>query len=685
LTGLDTFENVIGGAGNDVLSGNLLDNTLTGGYGNDRYVFDADVPSGADRVIESDDATFGSDTIDFSPTGGIVVTFNLAVALPQEIGANLAVTLSSGNAFENIIGGTLGDTLMGNALDNRLTGGTGVDKLIGGDGTDTVVETRDANMILQNTSLSIGSESNSLAGIEQAELTGGAGLNVLDASAFGLGPVVLDGGLGNDDLRGSASPNDRVIATHDANMTLNNTSLIIGPDTDVINSIETATLTGGSGGNILNAGPFTLGPVILDGLGGADTLRGGAGNDRLTGGAGDDTVDGGGGVDRVLESRDADFTLVDGFLFIGFEGNALSNIEEVELNGGAGSNALDASGFTLGPVILKGGSGNDSLAGGARNDTLEGGPGNDVYSWDTDLNLGADKVIESTSGGSDTFNFGATTTLGVNVDLGSSTIQTINANLKLDLSNASVENWIGGEKNDSVTGNSLNNLLAGGLGDDIYLFLDGWATDTVLEFPGGGADTFNFSVVANGISVNAGATLVVTDGSGSVTHLGQAIETIIGTSHDDIFSVTPSNITTFTFLGGSGAGDVLNYDAQNLSVIQTNSAVTAFGRQPVNYSDFDAINISNSSSLTITLANFFGAGSRDPLLRLASWNEGWGSEYSWSADARLGIFSLSLQTGERGFCDDLIGPPLPGPLLHFVGREAGICLGLDTRVAWAKE
>ncbi len=50
-------------------------------------------------------------------------------------------------------------------------------------------------------------------------------------------------------------------------------------ENDTLASVEEATLTGGAGANVLNASAFTLGPVILDGAGGADSLLGGSAGD----------------------------------------------------------------------------------------------------------------------------------------------------------------------------------------------------------------------------------------------------------------------------------------------------------------------------------------------------------------------------------------------------------------------
>jgi Ca2+-binding RTX toxin-like protein len=112
--------------------------------------------------------------------------------------------------------------------DDTLDGGTDTvnDQIDGGNGTDRIVGSGAANFTLTNSSL-IGFGNDTLYKIEQATLTGTDGNNSINAGAFTNGPVILDGGAGDD------------------------------------------TITGGSGN---------------------DTLTGGTGVDSLTGNGGDDTL-----------------------------------------------------------------------------------------------------------------------------------------------------------------------------------------------------------------------------------------------------------------------------------------------------------------------------------------------------------------------------------------------------------
>lgn len=242
-------------------------------------------------------------------------------------------------------------------------------------------------------------------GIEGAELTGGAGDNILDASAF-TGGAVLTGLGGNDQLLAALGGGgarggpgiDTVIATGDANFTirslpLGRSELKITAATStlhVMSGVEQAVLTGGDSNNILDAAKFR-GPVILAGglgndvlIGGsaADNLNGGDGDDSITGGRGSDQIDGGGGTDTLIETDDSHFTLSDTQLAANSLGgasrgaDALVSIDQAWLTGGAGANKLNAALFS-GRVSLDGGAGKDVLTGGSNADHLIGGDGLD--------------------------------------------------------------------------------------------------------------------------------------------------------------------------------------------------------------------------------------------------------------------------------------------------------------------
>src|SRR5207248_204745 len=145
--GVDTIENVTGGALGDTITGNALNNsldggsgndtieggggndTLTGGAGNDTFRFATDNALGSDTINESGG---GVDTLDFSATSTRAVSINLGNAAAPALRSAQPLPPPAGNTIENVTGGALGDTLTGNALNNVIEGGGGNDVLTGG-------------------------------------------------------------------------------------------------------------------------------------------------------------------------------------------------------------------------------------------------------------------------------------------------------------------------------------------------------------------------------------------------------------------------------------------------------------------------------------------------------------------------------------------------------------------------
>jgi Ca2+-binding RTX toxin-like protein len=124
-----------------------------------------------------------------------------------------------------------------------------------------------------------------------------------------------------------------------------------------------------------------------------------------------------------------------------------------------------------------GNAGNNILKGNSANNTLTGGSGDDTYLFTATTVLGSDRIVETTTGGIDTIDFRGTT-VPITINLGITTSQTVNSNLKLVLSaNNVIENVTGGIGNDRLTGNVLNNILRGDSGNDE---LQGLAGDDTL-------------------------------------------------------------------------------------------------------------------------------------------------------------------------------------------------------------
>jgi Ca2+-binding RTX toxin-like protein len=178
----------------------------------------------------------GSDMLDFSRTTTVGITLNLQQTTQQIVHAtNLRLTIADATGLENVTGGDQADSITGNAADNVFIGGLGADTFVGNGGTlDTVFETRDADFLASDSSLTIQgvdelgvpyTETDTLTAIQRVVLVGGVSNNILDATAFtgiawlvgmdgndalygGSGADLLLGGAGEDLLRGNGGNDD---------------------------------------------------------------------------------------------------------------------------------------------------------------------------------------------------------------------------------------------------------------------------------------------------------------------------------------------------------------------------------------------------------------------------------------------------------------------------------------------
>jgi serralysin len=296
-------------------------------------------------------------TVDYSPTGGGVVSF--------VDGIWGGYTIAQGVVIENATGGDGDDDLLGNAAVNVLTGNGGDDILVGRGGGDQlnggagfdVVSYIDAGSGVRASLAANRGYTGDAAGDTFS------GVEALQGSAF---DDTLEGGNNNDQLDGLAG-ND--------------------------------TLTGGNGNDTASGG---AGIDTIDGGNGADTLSGGADNDTLNGGNDNDTIDGGTGND-VLNGGNGRDTLTAGDGADTLDGGN----DNDGLDGGAGNDTLRGGN---GADVLNGGADNDNLDGGNDNDTLNGGSGADQLAGgngDDTFNGGAGDDLFSGGNGRDTFAFGA--------------------------------------------------------------------------------------------------------------------------------------------------------------------------------------------------------------------------------------------------------------------------------------
>ena len=577
LTGSALNNSIVGGDGDDILEGGAGNDTLIGNDDDDTYVFDADTALGSDVVTEAVDE--GDDFLVFDATATQTVTVDLALTTAQVVNAFLTLVLTN-SEIENITGGDQSDTLRGNAADNFIFGGPGSDILEGRAGDDTLdgIEGNDTYVFDTDTAL----------GSDFVSEFDGEGTDLLDFSTTTTNTITVNLGTTNTQ-------------TVNANLDL------------TLSATEVENVLGGS----LND--------TLTGSANANVIIGGPGNDSMSGVAGNDTyvfdVDGALGADTVNEAANSGTDLLDFSstttvaltVNLGTTGNQtvhatnltlnLVNAEVENVNGGDGADLL--TGHTTANSIV-GGAGSDTIIGLAGNDTMVGGTGNDAYLFDADSALGVDVLTEAAAGGTDLLDFSATTTQTIALSLASTGNQTVNSNLTLTLTATEVENIFGGALNDTLTGNSLNNSLAGGAGNDTYVMNGtGQGTDTIND-SSGTADALDFSgfTAAGGVSINLTLAGGQTINTGDLTLTGaNGIEIVTGSSDNDTLV---GNNSDNTITGGPGndqmtggqGNDTYLFDADNNLGFDTLSESAGGGTDFVDFSSTTAQNVFVNLSTT---------------------------------------------------------------------------------------
>jgi Ca2+-binding RTX toxin-like protein len=416
---LSNFQNAVGSAFGDTITGSVENNVISGGAGSDTI-------SGGegDDILDggSGNETQFTDTVDRADIvkPATVVNNSIATAVVLDTSATGNFDLVNNpniEAARTIPHATINATAAGNGLEYygiAVDAGARVVFDIDGNTFDTVIQIVDANgaVLAENdddagdpgsTAVSSRLDDTFAAGgsyylrvIDFDTANGGlrAGqsytLHVSSTSAavtptgtFTAGFDTLDGGTGNDTASYASATNGVAVS-----LALAGVQATGGGGPDQLSSIEN--LTGSAFGDTLTGND---GANALAGGGGADTLTGGLGADVLSGGEGDDTLFG---------NQDADI-----------------------LNGDIGNDTLFGG---QGADTLNGGDGSDILQGGLLSDRLAGGAGADIFRYVlvadstaaaadviTDFQSGTDKIdltavnssaadrVAITSTGTDTF------------------------------------------------------------------------------------------------------------------------------------------------------------------------------------------------------------------------------------------------------------------------------------------
>lgn len=505
-------DNIVAGAGDDVIQTFYGDDTIKGGLGNDSIDggqgFDTAVFSGnyADYTITADNVN-GILTVS-GPDGTDTLKGINALQFDDQTFDIIVpgVTLVGTDSSDNLNGTEGTDTINGESGNDTISGGDGVDALTGGSGHDNVNGGNGDDVLFgEDTTGSPTRPAAADAGSLDDTYQGGNGEDTIDYS-HATGPITVDLTLGTAD--GAA----------------------IGHDT--LRNIEDAVGTAGAdtiGGSVsANAFNGMAGNDALSGLGGSDTLTGGKGNDNLSGGtgndvlsgdAGNDTLDGGAGTDTVsyatadsaihvslaVTGPQAVGTHQGSDTLIGIE-NLTGSSHNDTLTGDANANTLDLShggndralGGDAADIFVMGGAFNpaDRIDGGAGRDTLQlNGDYSAIVTFTATTLVNVETILLAQGHSYSLTTSNATVAAGQTLFVDGSTLLSGNR-LKFDGSAETngLFRLAGGAGNDTLTGGAANDKITGGAGLDR---LTG----------GGGNDSFIYSAASD--STGAGHDVLI--------------------------------------------------------------------------------------------------------------------------------------------------------------------------------
>jgi Ca2+-binding RTX toxin-like protein len=631
------FENAVGGAGNDVMTGTAAANRLDGNGGDDSL----DGGGGDDRLIGGAGADFvkggaGSDTASYESQAaastttsmagdvtldGVVVDLGLGSSANGTTPPSLANRGQQGDAagdwfyqVENLTGTAFNDMLTGDDGDNQLRGGAGRDLLYGGLGNDTAVYAgnRADYEIVTGSAYSVldlnaadGDEGlddlHDVEFVRFADITINLGIHGNNAPYLGVpamaDQVWQDGVVSTYQVHINAFLDlDNDPLTFDASLA-DGSALPVWLDWDS----ETRTFSGAAPyaevGLVLEimvtasdatesvSDTFLLsigeapGPDIT-GTSAADTLPGTVRSETMTGLGGNDTLLGSPGSDVLDGGADVDWVdYSDSNAGVAINlGTALVTATGGHAEGDQLISIEKARGSAYGDIIIASGDANE-LYGGGGDDTIDSGDGDDLIDGGT----GADTV--TAGAGHDSIHTVALASGAledsIDAGAGSDTIY-LSASLHaaaIDLAAGSaalagIEHVTGSDLGDSIGGNSLANSLSGGLGDDV---LSG----------AGGIDTLNGGGDDDSLRGDDGDDILYGDAGDDWLQGGAGGDTFYGGSGTDTADYRSSaggitvNLSGGTGSGGDALGDsFLGSQVENIDA--TDSADTLTGTTGAN-------------------------------------------------------------------------------------------------------
>ena len=475
LTGTDAGETISGLSGDDSLYGMGGDDTLDGGDDDDLL----DGGPGAD-TLKGGAGVNDVISYSYSPMG---VTINLSTGTARGGDADGDTIVDMGDdKIEGVRGSMHDDSLTGSSAANQLWGLGGNDELDGGRRDD--------------------------------KLYGGAGDDNLDG---GAGDDTLEGGYGADMLTGGEDTDTASYSTSMMGVTVRlHNGQAMGGDAegDTWNMSETV--------EYRDSDEEMAEATVAD----IEWLTGSAHDDILAGDLRDNTIKGGGGDDKIYggpNPADADT-----------EGDDMLSNDDM-LYGDGGNDMIFGG---IGDDTLNGNAGDDMLSGGAGNDTFRGGAGSDVIHADAmDLDINGYDAVEDDANTADvdervddvmdidTVSYarleeGVTRQLNTNgTEIGSPT-----ATATAGVTIRNVENIIGSQGDDTLTGSAEDNVIEGGEGGDT---LDGGGN-------GIGGDTLSYEGSDDWVRITLNDDAAATASRGHASgDTATNFENVRGSAYDD--------------------------------------------------------------------------------------------------------------------------------------------------------
>jgi Ca2+-binding RTX toxin-like protein len=570
LVGGDGDDVLDGGAGDDVLDGGAGDDTVLGQDGNDFLV------GGTGEGNDSLDGGPGTDTISYvsAMVAGVTVDLEAGFATGDinEVGNDALL------GIENVIGSNLADTVFGNSANNVLfglggddviAGGDGDDILDGGTGNDSVRGDAGDDLLLYTLDGQLVPDGEGFSYVNGSVDTydGGTGYDILSlwltADEFALGQGEITDFQAY--LAANADPNGQSDPGFQAStgLTARNFEAVEVFVDGVLQIAANFQPVATADEFFIDEDMTVEGNVFDDNGNGADSDPDG---DPLVvrGINGDQTVIGTLVMlpSHALVTINADGTFVynpnGAFDFLQVEESSTDSFNYT-ITDNAGGTSVATVTITIdgvnpapqplilvgdaGDNVLTGGTLNDVLSGMAGNDTLVGGDGDDVLDGgagdDTVLGQsGNDFLVGGTGEGNDTLDGGPETdtvsyasamVAGVTVDLEAGfamgEIDEIGNDTLID-----IENVIGSNLDDVISGNSLGNMLTGLGGADLISGRDG---NDILD--GGAGNDF------------------LDGGSGDDSVSG-------GADSDTVSHIVAENVGTFDFYDGGAGNDTLAFE-----------------------------------------------------------------------------------------------------------------------------